>query len=589
MLAIPYVIYICDHKRPLLSSQVAMSEDQNVKAESFVTEKVDPQSFSQSYLTFSKNIDESEVLSYNVATIGDQKVIQSLSFIHSLSDDMLFEIFLIFVVQSNSAKALRSNPPAQFILSTICRRWRDVVISSPLLWTDIFFPAHPKYDTLIFFERSCPAPINVNFDSVSCRLQDDAALSRFAQALTKHISRLRAFTIFVPGITDMREFWGTLERLEALDLQTLDIRSCYQSTCDVIAGASHTPLWRGGLVRSVRVVGLCFRCLPLLVGLTKLEIGHVELNSRDLQTLLNNYPSLSTLVIGRFGAPNHDFWAPLPDQTPHPAPVLAPSLRSLAIYIDDSHLPECTCVLPWIVMDKLEYLEIMFPLNQFTAHHASILSRVPLLRKLRIYGLVGHFVLSDKSLLFSSLPKSVELEFVYYPESNSSALSEILSLSNLHSITFDLTSRHSSQLGRLLGLDDFVWAVSSTQLKSPIIVHLPITENTVELDAIKAVHGDKLSIHTFPTQEGLLDDFLAPHFGVIDFAFEDGDEPESLEDEIEEEIADELEYEFDDELEDETERSEFRYGPQGLYPSDWDDNGDDYDGDSEGLSAEGFD
>ncbi|KAF8807340.1 hypothetical protein BYT27DRAFT_7138055 [Phlegmacium glaucopus] len=549
--------------------QVAMSEDQI--AESFLMEK-------------NTDADESEVHPDDAATIRNQKVIQSPSFIQSLSDDLFFEIFLIFVSQANSAKALRSNPPAQFILSTICRRWRDIVICSPLLWTDIFFPTNPNYDTLISFERSCPAPINVSFDSVSCRLYDDGALPSFAQALIRHNSRLRSLSISVQRMTDMREFWGTLESLEALHLQALSIQ-LYQSTCDAIVGStSHTPLWRGGgLVRSVRVVGLCFRCLPLLVGLTKLEIGHVELNSRDLQTLLNNHPSLSTLVIGRFGAPIH-FGETLPDQS-HPAQVLAPSLRSLAIYIDDSHSSECTCGLPWLVMDKLEYLEIMLPLYMFTTHHASILSRlksVPLLRKLRIYGLVDHLLVFDKTF-FSSLPKSIDLEFVYYPASTSPALSEILALPYLHSISFDLTSRHSSQLGRHLDLDDFVGAVPRTQLKSPLVVHLPITENTVKLDEIKAVHGDKLSIHTFPTQKGLLDDFLRPHFSVIDFISEDGDEPEDLEDEIEDELADELEYDFEDledGFEDESDGSEFQGG---FYASDWDIYN------SEELFAEGFD
>ena len=374
----------------------------------------------------------------------------------------------------------------------------------------------------------------------------------------------------------MRELWGSLESIEteALHLQTLSVQ-LFQSTCDETTDYDrvprHTPLWRGGgLARSMRVVGLCLHCLPLFVGLTKLEIGYAALNYRDLQTLLNNYPSLSTLVIGRFGTPIHDFDTLPPDQVPHSAQVLAPALRSLAIHIDDSHSADCTCALPWFVMDKLEYLEIMFSFYTSSTHHASILTRlksVPLLRKLRIYGLAEHCLTSVKTF-FSSLPKSVDLEFVYYPESSRPALSEILALPYFRSIAFDLTSRRSSRLGHFLSLDEFCEEVSRTELKSPIIVHLPTTKNTLKLDTTL---GNKLSIHTFPSEKGLLEDFLAPD---IEFGFdydedEDEDDLEHLDYEVEDVPEDEFGDEDEDEDEDRSEGNEFPGGPQGLYASGW--------------------
>jgi len=195
----------------------------------------------------------------------------------------------------------------------------------------------------------------------------------------------------------------------------------------------------------------------------------------------------------------------------------------------------------------------------FATHHTSILSRLksaPLLRKLRIYGPVEHCLTPDKTF-FSSLPKSIDLEFVYYPESSSPALSEILSLPHFRSITFDLTSRSPSQFGHLLGLDEFCLPLSRIEPKSPIIIHLPITESTLKLDVIKAVLGDKLLIHTFPSEKGLLDDFLAPYFDFdfpldYDEGLEDkDDDDDEYEDEYEFEWGYALEHESEDEFEDE--------------------------------------
>lgn len=146
----------------------------------------------------------------------------------------------------------------------------------------------------------------------------------------------------------------------------------------------------------------------------------------------------------------------LPDQVTHTAPVLALSLRSLAVYIDDTHSDECTHTLLRFTMDKLEYLGIMLPLHISAPHHALTLvwlKNALLLRKLERY------LASDKTFSFPSVPKSTDLELFYYPESSHLALPEILALPYFRSITliWHLVRPLSSVLP----------PASSTELNSP--------------------------------------------------------------------------------------------------------------------------
>jgi hypothetical protein len=70
---------------------------------------------------------------------------------HNLSDDILREIFVYVITDSTRTAPFT---PIQYILGTVCRRWRALILCSPLLWTDIPLPLKEPYDDCTLFEST---------------------------------------------------------------------------------------------------------------------------------------------------------------------------------------------------------------------------------------------------------------------------------------------------------------------------------------------------------------------------------------------------------------------------------------------------
>lgn len=55
--------------------------------------------------------------------------------------------------------------PFQVLVSHICKRWREVAVESPVLWTNISFTEAPPFDrSRIWIERSKGLPLNIDID-----------------------------------------------------------------------------------------------------------------------------------------------------------------------------------------------------------------------------------------------------------------------------------------------------------------------------------------------------------------------------------------------------------------------------------------
>jgi hypothetical protein len=76
-----------------------------------------------------------------------------------LHDDILYIIFKRIVDKSRLEESLYGTGYSFISLSHVCSHWRRVIITTPTLWSNIFYDHHNL--ALLALERSRNAPINV--------------------------------------------------------------------------------------------------------------------------------------------------------------------------------------------------------------------------------------------------------------------------------------------------------------------------------------------------------------------------------------------------------------------------------------------
>jgi len=246
------------------------------------------------------------------------------------------------------------------------------------------------------------------------------------------------------------------------------------------------------------------------------------MSPKDFQVFLAAFPSLSTLVIRGLEEPSHTVAGDEAGRL-----IDAPSLRFLAVSIAN-HTNNCECFLPFLSMKNLEYLEVAYLVPTFTAHHASIVSQWKNLPKLRKFRISSVSIWRNDLSFLSSLPATVDLEIIGFPwTQENSALTYILKLTNLKSITFDLSPpRISSKSIDFRVFSDTVSqhnlklrCPTSLRLKPPQVTEIPV----LELDAV----GNMFSVTALPTTKGFLDDYLAkPEEEEEDSLWGEGDDEE---------------------------------------------------------------
>ncbi|KAJ3507864.1 hypothetical protein NLJ89_g6065 [Agrocybe chaxingu] len=464
--------------------------------------------------------------------------------INELPDDLLAEV-ITFATKSSKPNR---NPevPVQIELSLVCRRWRDLILHSPLLWTDIFISTSSLSNASIFFERSQTALIDVTCSSVvNGHSAHTAYISMISSTIARHISRLRSLDIDVSEPSEVTYIFLQWKDLEAPNLKSLHICSTpypYMTFLTSYEPENEFPSWIvANALSSIRLEGIESQHFPPLPSLTSLDLDKTKLCPQQFCNILNNCPRLENLVIRRFGSP-HEL---LDWEIPYTQPLMeAQSLRSLAINIENDHTDTCACALPFLSMQNLQYLEVSYYWSHFTDHHASILSHwknLPKLQTLRIHSI--SFWANDMSFL-AALPNTTVLEIVGFPKSENTVLLEILNLSNLRSISLDLSSPRFPQNN--IDLDEF---------HEDVVQHTPTLSCPVSLYCRSSEHeqGKKLredlgtffTVQSSPPRKGILDGYLARN------SFEDDDTLLNRLWGIDGSSDDEFEYEtedFDDEF-----------------------------------------
>jgi len=437
--------------------------------------------------------------SLQYSSSGSQKATMarspSRSYILQLHEDLIIEIFKLALLDLTLKEV---NIPIQYVLCTVCRSWRELILHTPVLWTDIHIPTSAPFDNFIFFERSSPALIDVTFSSVSTWASAVMHLhARVSDLISKHIHRLRSLTICILSPQELAPLLQSWKQQDAPNFQHLSI--------DTLAGhPAHEVVLSQPNVNALRYLNLYefdFYGFPSLPCLTNLEVSRMSPTPRQMRTLFTSCPILDTLVIRRMGSPEKSR-----DDPTEMSQVDAPFLRSLAFNLDSDHDNTCNCAFPYLSTPNLEYLEISYLWATVTEHHSAILSlskNLPRLQRLRMQSI--SLWQHDLSFL-SCLPSTTNLEIIGFSKADSPTLILILKHSNLKSITIDLSSRKRPKHWLDLPTLHEVFSTLTPTLRCPTVLCIKDEDELVV--KLKQLLGEHFSYQMTPTQPGLLYDFL---------------------------------------------------------------------------------
>ena len=244
------------------------------------------------------------------------------------------------------------------ILSLVCKRWRLVILSDLILWSDIIISRHGVQTTtldhalkwaIIYATRSNPTPISISVTSFFGSPEAPAYLAQFININGERIRELKAYLRMTDDFTrDFEKLQSPMPNLEVLEI-----------------GCS--PDW--GTPRGVELPQLFSRKYPLLKHLSiqhftvvppraftnlatlVLSYSHGRVRFEDFLALISGSPRLETLWIKRYGVVRSMSSDP-------PAPVSLPRLSSITLENCDSHL-----ILSALIIPDTATLRIMYPMH----------------------------------------------------------------------------------------------------------------------------------------------------------------------------------------------------------------------------------
>jgi hypothetical protein len=212
---------------------------------------------------------------------------------------------------------------------------------------------------------------------------------------------------------------------------------------------------------------------------------------------------LETLVIGQFlTAPST--LSRLDPSILSEVRVEAPSLRSLAINLNDHRNKTCGCELPYLIARNLEYLEISYCGWSFTEHLSSILSRARHFSRLRKLRIRNSLFSEEDTAFLATVPESTHLELVGFPMHPDAGLS-ILTLTSVQSIGIDLTTSSSTVLK---GLKEGIRSLFSGRSTPYCPIIVCCERDDPDFAFWQSFIGDHFSLQSVHLPPGLLDEYL---------------------------------------------------------------------------------
>ncbi|KAF9076218.1 hypothetical protein BDP27DRAFT_891036 [Rhodocollybia butyracea] len=261
--------------------------------------------------------------------------------------------------------------PLPVVVSYVCRRFRDVALSSPQLWTLINLSSERSFSFApLFIDRSKPLLLDLNI-STDFEKTDVSSLS------SEITGRACSIHIRLDYLTEYHDYCKVLASNPVTNLTTLTLESCYSKLDWVCRHPTvHFPVVKDAVsLRSMSLKGTCSQIAPPLCGLTHLEIHEFSPTFPEFCSVFASNPNLSTLCLPKF----------LPVDWEEYSPIDASSLRSLSIGCS-MHWGTgmCKCMLSALQLENLEYLEIYGNLSEHVANHFSRNNGLQKVRTLRL-------------------------------------------------------------------------------------------------------------------------------------------------------------------------------------------------------------
>lgn len=328
------------------------------------------------------------------------------SFINRLSDDVLGLIFSLAIARDRAKPNLHVSYTwsytelLQLAASSVCRRWRNLITSSPLLWRNIFLPCALESSSTraipaivkLFFERSANLLVELHLLQ-TCdpnRTYSTPDVNHFASIIERRSSRLRAMTIpgtlyaslFVCAGSRPSSDNATFSNLQHLCVFLDDGEPCSMAH-DIgkpymMWDPQHYPI---ASIQSLDFREYCFACTPIFYtpfpALTYLRLEPVMPTHATLECIFANAPLLKTLIIALEGSPFPEQYQSIPSPIARTESLTAPmSLQNVAIHF---RLPQgiyCRCALAHIHIPNLQYLEIGGCIDISQTHCVEVLSHL---------------------------------------------------------------------------------------------------------------------------------------------------------------------------------------------------------------------
>ena len=304
--------------------------------------------------------------------------------IESLPNELLAHIFTL------GANTPYDEKPFAVLVSSVGRRWRDIAISTPSVWSNLVFTTVVHRDrrlAALWLSRSGAHPLDITIDKMGAK-------EHIMDIIIPYISRWRRLVVKAWDRDDIEVVLSPLRTASAPLLQHVafccledEVKESWPSheRCLTI----DTPV-----LRSVRLRGLCLECGPPQIGLTSIQLDSHEIffTHREIYDFLSASPGLTTLMLRLLRVE-------LPGDTNLPVIELS-SLRSLAMNFRHCELsfvylfacfstPALDC-LELIHMNRIQTDEF----NTYCSRH-SLSPQYPNLQKLKLFSCGGLVNSSD--------------------------------------------------------------------------------------------------------------------------------------------------------------------------------------------------
>lgn len=249
-----------------------------------------------------------------------KKTLNMASDIAVLPDEILALIF-------EEAKEIASDLP--LTVTQVTRRWREIAIKIPKLWSKIKLVQHHQSGTIplaeLYFSRSKTVPFDLEFCNDSSPGGTTTHFQRFGHLLAIHMHRCRRLSLEFMTYNEADALFDLLAPLSCPLLEFLEI-SCSLAT---IFG-NHDTLFAAGapVLAELRLSGYS-GWLPPLESITVLRLDSIASSSLfSSETLRDAFASMKRITVLEVHSESVNSWTSI-------GAIELPTLKSLTIHVGE--------------------------------------------------------------------------------------------------------------------------------------------------------------------------------------------------------------------------------------------------------------